>query len=327
MLPMHLCAYIDAMTHHVTAPSPGALRDLPALADFAAVARLGHMTRAAEVLGVPQSTLSRRVARLERAVGVPLLARTGRRVETTGAGRILAEAVERALRELDSGLDELAREDVGRTGVVSLAFLHTLGAEVVPRVIREFRSRFPGIGFRLAQEGHEEVVRLLRAGEVDLCLTAPLPEGSDLTAKPLQRQRLCLAVPRTHALSRVRGVALAEVADEPFVGFKHGYGMRRITDAWCHQAGFTPTLTFEGQDVATVRGLVAAGLGIALLPPATGSPPPGVVEVVVQSPPATRTIGVAWQSDRPLASPARAFRAFVLDAGPALMATPAYRER
>ena len=302
-----------------TTPEAGRLHDLPALADFAAVARLEHLTRAAEVLGVPQSTLSRRVARLERAVGVPLLARRGRRVEVTPAGRTLAEAVERALRELDRGLDDLARDNAAGTGVVSLAFLHTLGPEVVPRILREFRGQAPGVRFQLAQEGHEEVLGKLRAGEVDLCLTSPLPEEPGLTAKPLQRQRLCLAVPQAHALSRVRGVALAEVADEHFVGFKQGYGMRRISETWCHQAGFTPHLTFEGEDVATVRGLVAAGLGIALLPPSPTSPPPGVVEVVVQTPPATRTIGMAWQTDRALSPPARAFRAFMLEVGPALM--------
>jgi DNA-binding transcriptional LysR family regulator len=295
-----------------------ALRDLPALADFAAVARLEHVTRAAEVLGVPQPTLSRRIARLERALGTPLLVRHGRRVEVTRAGRTLADAVERALRELDSGLDALARDEAA--GTVTLAFLHTLGAEVVPRLLREFRDRLPGVEVQLVQEGHEGVLARLRAAEVDLGLTSPLPDEAGLQAKPLQRQRLCLAVPQGHPLSRVRGVALAEVAEEAFIGFKHGYGMRQISDALCHQAGFTPTLTFEGEDVATVRGLVAAGLGIALLPPASGTTPAGVCEVVVQTPPATRTIGLAWQSDRPLSAPARALRSFLLEAGPALMA-------
>lgn len=305
------------MTHD-PAHTPPLLRDLPGLADFATVARLEHVSRAAEVLGIPQPTLSRRLARLEAALGVPLLTRRGRRVEVTRAGRTLASAVERALGELDRGLDEIVRDHHGRLGNVSLAFLHTLGPEVVPRLLREFRALYPGISFSLVQDGHQAVLERLRSGEADLALTAPLPDEPELSASPLQTQRLCLAVPAAHPLARAPRIGLRAAEAEVFIGFKHGYGMRRISDDWCRAAGFAPRLAFEGEDVGTVRGLVAAGLGVALLP-ATGSPPPGVVEVAVDFPTATRTIGMAWLTDRPLSAAARAFREFMLEAGRGLM--------
>lgn len=316
MRPMHLRAYLDAMEHQWS----GAVHDLPALADFVVVADLQHMTRAAEVLGVPQSTLSRRVGRLEAALGVPLLVRRGRRIEVTRAGATLAATARRALADVDRAVVELAEDHDPRRGVVTLAFLHTLGPVAVPGVIREFRRTFPDVRFELVQEAHHEVLRHLRAGEVDVALTAPLPTGPDVASFALLEQRLCAVVPADHPLATRSGVALATLAEESFVGFKPGYGLRQITDEWCAAAGFAPRLTFEGDDVATVRGLVAAGLGIALLP---GSGVPGrgdVVEVDVRRPRRTRTIGVAWPTGRPLPPPARSFRDFLLERGAELLA-------
>lgn len=322
MRPMLASRYLDAMLHG-TGDDHAALRDLPALVEFAAVVRWGHLTQAAERLGVPQSTLSRRIARLEARLGFPLFIRQGRRLQPTPSARVFAAGVEHSLRELDRALDELVRDHDPSAGTVSLAFLHTLGAEVVPRLLREFRATHPQVRFQLAQDGHDEVVAKLRAGEVDLCLTSPLPEEAGLSSYALHRQRLCLAVPAGHPLGRANGIDLAVASGEAFIGFKTGYGLRRISDEWCARAGFTPILAFEGEDVATARGLVAAGLGVALLPASTGAVTPGVVEVSVEAPRAFRTIAMAWTGDHPLAPPVTAFRDFLLRRGPALVADDA----
>lgn len=302
----------------VRGPHP-ALREIPALVEFDAVARWEHVTRAAEELGVPQPTLSRRIARLEQAVGVALFTRRGRRLELTRAGRALASVVERALADLERGLARVTRSVDPDEGTVALAFLHTLGVSVVPRLLRDFRELHPGITVELTQDGHEAVLARLRSGDVDACLTSPLPEEPALTSLPLYRQPLGLVVPGDHHLSDRGDVTLAEAVDEEFVGFKPGYGLRGITEDWCRGAGFTPRLAFEGEDVATVRGLVAAGLGVALLPTST-PPAPGTVELAVTDPPATRTIGLVTHTGRDLPPPARAFHDFVTRHGPGLVA-------
>lgn len=306
---------------HERSPAGQALRDVPALVEFVAVARWEHVTRAAEELGMPQPTLSRRIARLERAVGVPLFARHGRRLELTRAGRNLAVVAERALADLERGLAEVTRSADPASGTVALAFLNTLGVALVPRILREFRGGHPAIGFQLVQDGHDAVLARLRRREVDVCLTSPLPQEPDLAALPLHQQPLRLAVPDGHPLAAGRRVALASAAHEQFVGFKPGYGMRTITEQWCHRAGFTPGLAFEGEDVATVRGLVAAGLGVALLP-ATSSPAPGTVELTVSDLPVTRTIGLITTATGELPPPARTFHAFLTHHGPRLAADP-----
>ncbi|MFF2547793.1 LysR family transcriptional regulator [Kitasatospora sp. NPDC058063] len=283
----------------------------PRLARFAAVARLEHVTRAAALLGVPQPTLSRSVARLEEELGVDLLARQGRTVQLTRAGRLLLASVERALAEVERGAAAARAEADPEAGLVAFGFLHTMGPDAVPALLRGFRAAHPRVRFQLVQDYGAAMLERLRAGELDLCLVAPLPEDPAFAARPLDEQRLHLVVPADHRLAGRRRIRLAEVAEEPFVGLEQGYGLRAITDGFCAQAGFVPRLAFEGEETETLRGLVAAGLGVALLPPAL-VPRPGVVELEVTAPRTRRAIGLAWAAGRPLAPPARTFRDFVL---------------
>jgi LysR family transcriptional activator of glutamate synthase operon len=284
----------------------------PRLRQFVAVARTEHMTHAAGEIGVPQSTLSRGIARLEAELGVPLFVRAGRTVRLTREGRTLLRHAERALAELAEGARELVGDADRVHGRVGLAFLSTLGTAVVPRLLRDFRADHPGIRFDLVQGAHALLLERLRAGAADLALTSPLPDEPGLVAEPLDEEELRLAVPADHPLAARRdGVALAEAAGEPFVGFLPGYGLRGTVDAWCRQAGFVPRTAFEGGDAETLRGLVGAGLGVALLPVAHHPPAPGVVELAVTSPRTSRTIGLVRVRDRTLTPPARALRDFV----------------
>ncbi|GAA1865175.1 LysR family transcriptional regulator [Pseudonocardia ailaonensis] len=281
----------------------------PRLRWFVAAARAEHLTRAADELGVPQPTLSRGIARLEAELGVPLFTRAGRGVRLTREGRTLLRAAERATGELAVGAAELAGE--GPAGVVTLAFLPTLGTDVVPRLIGGFRARHPRTRFELVQGAHALLVSRVREGEADLALTSPLPQEPQLATEALGEEELCLAVPAGHHLAtRTDGVRLAEAAGEPFLGFLPGYGLRTTVDSWCRDAGFTPRLAFEGGDTATMRGFVGAGLGVALLPVSHHGPPPGVVELPVTTPRTTRVIGMVWARDRALSPAARAFREF-----------------
>ncbi|GAA2130741.1 LysR family transcriptional regulator [Kitasatospora kazusensis] len=292
-------------------PQSAAARLAPQLAQFAAVARLEHVTQAAQLLGMPQPTLSRAVARLEAELGVQLLSREGRTVRLTRAGRLLLGGVERALAELERGAEAARAEADPAAGRVAFGFLHTMGTDAVPALLRDFRAEHPKVRFQLVQDYVTAMLERLRAGELDLCLVSPLPDAPDLTARVLDEQRLYLTVPADHRLAGRRRIRLAEVADEPFVAVEEGYGLRAITDGFCAEAGFAPRITFEGEEAETLRGLVAAGLGVALLPPSL-VPRPGVVDLEVSAPRTRRAIGLAWATGRPLTPPVAAFRDFVL---------------
>ena len=283
----------------------------PRLAYFAGVARNEHVTRAAQELNVPQSTLSRAMARLEQDLGVELFARRGRTLVLTTAGRTFLASVERALGEVERAAEEVRADADPATGKVAFGFLHTMGAEPVPGLLGAFRAEHPRIRFSLVQNYGEAMLEGMRAGRLDLCLTSPVPDAPDLVVRRLDEQKLRLVVPADHPLAGRRRIRLAEAAEENFVTLEPGYGPRRITDALCREAGFAPRIAFEGEEAETLRGLVAAGLGVALLPPPT-VPRPGVVELSVTAPRAVREIGVAWPADRPDTPPVAAFKKFLL---------------
>ncbi|MGW6704594.1 LysR family transcriptional regulator [Streptomyces sp. NPDC054956] len=283
----------------------------PRLAYFVAVARHEHVTRAAHELGVPQSTLSRAMVRLEQDLGVTLFARKGRTVALTTAGRTFLASAERSLAEIARAAGSVQQDADPAFGKVAFGFLHTLGSETVPGLIRAFRADHPGVRFSLVQNYGEAMLEKLRAGELDLCLTSPLPDAPDLVARRLDEQRLRLVVPDDHRLAGRKRIRLAEAAEETFVTLEAGYGLRRITDDLCAEAGFTPRVAFEGEEAETLRGLVAAGLGVALLPPPAVARP-GVVELTVTAPRAVREIGVAWLDGHPDTPPVAEFKRFLL---------------
>ncbi|HET9079295.1 MAG TPA: LysR family transcriptional regulator [Trebonia sp.] len=287
---------------------------VPRLRQFVAVAREEHLTRAAESLGVPQPTLSRSIARLEADLGVPLFTRPGRSVRLTRHGRSLLDAAERAVTTLAGTLERLASEADPSSGRVALGFLHTLGGETVPRLLKDFRARHPQVRFALVQDSAHGLLARLRDGELDLCLTAPLPQAPGVRTRGLDEQRIDLFVPAGHRLAAHRdGVPLAEAAGEDFIVMEPGYGLRAITDSLCRAAGFEPRVTFEGEEADTARGLVGAGLGVSLLPATTSSlADPAVTAVRITAPKAARTVGIAWPDDRPLTAPAAAFKDFAL---------------
>ncbi|NIH82421.1 LysR family transcriptional regulator [Amycolatopsis viridis] len=287
-----------------------AARLAPSLALLAAVRDTGNITRAAERLGVPQPTVSRRLAALSEVVGAPLTQPDGRGVRLTRAGEILAASAVRALTAVETGVRQTREEISPDSGHVVLGFLHLLGRWLVPSLLHDFRAGHPGVRFSLVQGSRQHVLDRLAGGELDLALVAPLPDDPALDSLALSEQELLLSVPEAHPLARRRRIRVAELADEPFVTLEHGYGLRQIVDDLCAAAGFEPKIAFESQESDTARGLVAAGLGVALLPHFAGAAPAGVVEVPL-SPRVSRTIGAAWRAGEHLTPAVRAFRDYV----------------
>jgi LysR family transcriptional activator of glutamate synthase operon len=282
----------------------------PKLALLRAVAEEGNLTRAAAAVGLPQPTASRWLAVLSAELGTPVVVPDGRGIRLTRAGASLAAAAGRALSELASGVRQAAGEADPERGHVVLAFLYTLGERRVPTLLRAFRRRQPHVRFTLLQGPHVELLDHVRTGRADLAFTSPLPGPGELAGVTLEEQQLVVTVPADHRLAGRAWVRMTELAGEAFVATKAGSGLREETGELAQAAGFTPTLAFEGEDVDTLRGLIAAGLGVAVLPVAEPAPPEGVVEIPLR-PSATRPIGLVWASDRPMTPAVLAFRGFV----------------
>ena len=286
----------------------------PKLALLRAVAQECNLTRAAATLGVPQPTASRWLAMLSSQLGTPVVVPDGRGIRLSRAGAYLAEAADRALSVVAAGVRQAVDEGDPEHGHVVLAFMQTLGEHLVPGLLRAFRREHPHIRFSLLQGPHEELRDHVRSGRADLAFTAPLPGPGEFAKVTLKEQQFVVTVPTEHRLAGRNWVRMADLAREPSVGMKPGYGLRRITDELAEAARFLPILAFEGDDVDTLRGLIAAGLGVAVLPEAEPTPRPGTVEIPLR-PKATRHIGLIWAADRALAPAALAFRDFVNSGG------------
>jgi DNA-binding transcriptional LysR family regulator len=283
----------------------------PRLAMLRALAQEGNVTKAAARLGVPQPTVSRWLAALGSELGAPVVVKDGRGVRLTRAGALLAAASADAMAALESGTRRVIEETDPTRGRVVLGFLHMLGRSLVPELVRAFRAHHPHIRFGLVQASRAEIMARLWSGEVDLAFFGPPPDEPSLAWAPVRRQEIKLVLPSTHRLAERTKVRILELADEDFVGLEHGFGMRQLTDDLCATAGFTPRMAFEGQESDTVRGLVAAGLGVAILPEAE-FPTPGLVEIPL-APKASRLLALAWPAHDQLAPAVRAFRDYALE--------------
>ena len=306
---------------------------LPLLPLLAELGRTQHVTAVAEVLGLPQSTVSRGIARASAIVGTELLIRDGRGVRLTPAAKTLMPHVEAALGEFQAGLDLVRHESQVVRGRIAVTFQHTFGEAMLPLLISAFRARHPQTAFELSQGARDGCLAELAAGDADVALTAPVAAPSrTIASAALYREPLRLVVHHRHRLAGRRSARLAEIRQEPFVAMGPGYGMRSLTDALFREAGFRPRIAFESQDTHTARGLVSAGLGVSILPPGGAVPGPraaadvgglGCVEITLDSPLAFREIGLAWRERRGGADaepdPVRLFRELVLGEGPALL--------
>ena len=307
---------------------------LPLLPLLAELGRTQHVTAAAELLGLPQSTVSRGIARASAIVGTELLIRNGRGVRLTPAAQALMPHIEAALGEFQAGLDLVRHESEVVRGRIAVTFQHTFGEAMLPLLISAFRARHPQIAFELSQGARDGCLAELAAGDADVALTAPVAAPSrTIGSAALYREPLRLVVHHRHRLAKRRSARLNEIRKEPFVAMGPGYGMRSLTDALFREAGFRPRIAFESQDSHTARGLVSAGLGVSILPPGGAAPGRhpsadsgdlGWVEIALDSTLAFREIGLAWRERRGGADaepdPVRLFRELVQSDGPALLA-------
>jgi LysR family transcriptional activator of glutamate synthase operon len=288
------------------------LRQLDA---FLKVAQEGNVTRAAKKLYTTQPALSRQIQKLEEELGAPLFDRSKRGMRLTAVGETFLQYVQRGFGQFDAGR-QAVRDLLGpEHGHIRMAFMPAVGADLLPEALATYRGRYPNVQFTLRQSTTLEMLRWLQAGEIELCVATALPysrEMPELTGTPLLVEELYAALPPDHRCAGVAAIDLQDLANDRFVLVRSGSGLRRVIEAACQRVGFLPQIAVEGEDLATVRGLVAAGLGVSLLPGLAlhewGRLRPAIVPL--RNGP-TWTVEVVWHIDRYLPVAARTFRDFL----------------
>lgn len=230
----------------------------------------GSFSEAASALNYTQSAVSQAIATLETEAGVPLIERDRRGVRPTTAGERLAEHAGRILTQLEAAEAELGAIAGVEGGELRLASFPTAGATLMPLAIAAFRSAHPEVTLSLVEGEPEELIPRLRDGEFDLGLIFEF-EGTGELGPGLRSARLFedpmkLALPKGHRLARKEQVALADLSDDAWVQTSEASACARHVVRVCRAAGFEPRVSFESDDYLTVQGLVAAGVGVALIP-------------------------------------------------------------
>ena len=231
----------------------------------------GSFSGAAEALDYTQSAISQAVARLEAETGAALLVRGRRGARPTAAGAALIRHAEAIFAQIDAAEAELASILGARGGPLRVASFPSAGATLMPLAIAGFRARHPEVALTLAEGEPEEIAPRLRAGEFDLALLFEFPgvrerPGLGLRTKELLIDPMHVVLPAEHPLAGKPALTLADLSDQDWVQTSASSPCARHVVRSCLAAGFEPKVTFESDDYETVQGLVAAGVGVALIP-------------------------------------------------------------
>jgi DNA-binding transcriptional LysR family regulator len=242
--------------------------DLRRLRCFVAVAEELHFGRAARRLNMSQPPLSVQIRELERELGAPLLTRTQRRVELTASGATLLGEARRLLAQAEAAIERTRRSARGELGHLTIGFVSTADYSLLPPLVRRFRARHPDIGLTLRELTGDRQLALLATGELDLGLQYGPAQAPDFAVRTVLRERLIAAVPSAHRLARQRTVAARALREDGLILFPRALapGLHDSVIGVCRRAGFTPRIVQEAVQMQTILGLVAAGLGIALVP-------------------------------------------------------------
>jgi DNA-binding transcriptional LysR family regulator len=243
--------------------------ELRQLRYFVAVAEELHFRRAAARLHITQPPLSQQIRLLEAELGCSLLTRTRRSVRLTSAGAAFLGDVRTLLEELDRAVTTAQRIGAGRQGRLRINFVGSAMLSIVPQIVQRFRLARPDVEIELRERSTVEQLRALSAGVADVGLVRPpIEEMPDLRAHVVLRERTVAAIPTSHPLAQLRRIPLRRLAVEPLVMFPRNQapGFHDLLIASLMSTGASPHVVQRAPETATIIGLVAAGIGISLVP-------------------------------------------------------------
>jgi LysR family transcriptional activator of glutamate synthase operon len=295
-------------------PDGGVKMEFRQLQYFIEVAHREHVTEAAHTLHVAQSAVSRQIANLETELGVQLFIREGRNVKLTAVGKIFLEHAKTAMSEIEKAKQKIEEFLDPERGTIRIGFTSSLAANPLPTVISAFRARYPDIGFQLKQGAYKHLIDSVIRGDIDLAFLGPVPTNEkDVRGHIFFAENIVALLPAKHPLANQQLLRLHQLQNDTFVLFPPGYILRDIVVNACAQVGYKPKVSFEGEDIDAIKGLVAAGLGVTLLPEVTltDNMPRETVKIHVSEPNVTRTVGIIIPNNRELPPSEKLFYDFL----------------
>lgn len=266
---------------------------------FVALAETKHFGKAAERCFVSQPTLSAQIKKLENYLGVQLLERQPRKVTLTETGARIVPIARRMLQESEEILSIARNEHDPLAGKLSVAMIPTIGPYLLPIVMRKLRKQLPRLKLMLYEYQTQQVLDKLRAGDIDLGLIAlPVPMDG-LEARELYQEPFTVAVPNDNELAKKANLKVDDLSGETLLLLEDGHCLRDQALEVCSRIDVRQSEDYRGTSLETLRQMVAAGMGITLLPElATRGPFGSGQGLVVKNfarPAPSRTVGAVWR--------------------------------
>lgn len=268
---------------------------------FVTLAEELHFGRAAERLHIAQPPLSQQIRQLETELGFELFHRTKRKVQLTEAGQVFFDEVQQIFKQLEQAIQIGRQTSRGEMGQLVVGFVSSAPYNILPRILRTFRSSVPEVRLELHELTTNEQFRWLRESRIDVGFVRP-PVEDTFNFETIFQESLVVALPDTHLLANNNNVSLRSLKSEPFILFPRllAPGLYDLIISLCQQAGFSPNVTQEAIQMQTIVSLVAGGLGIAIVPESLQNlQRTGVVYKIIQEPTPKTAIAIIWrQNDR-----------------------------
>ena len=240
------------------------------LRSFVALAEELHFGRAARRLHISQPPLSRQIAQLEAELGVSLFERTKRRVELTAAGRVLYERSRANLASIEHSLKEAVSVSRGEAGRLTMGLVGSAAYAILPQILSAFRANHPSVEFKFHAMTTTQQINALLGKRIDIGLVRTPLRNDGIDVHDLTEESLMVALHASHPLAAQPVISMAMLAGEPLLisPREDAVGYYDEVISLCNAAGFTPRIACEAQPFSTLIGLVAAGLGLAIIPDA-----------------------------------------------------------
>jgi LysR family hydrogen peroxide-inducible transcriptional activator len=278
--------------------------NIRALKYFVKLAELKHFSKAADACFVSQPTLSTQVRKLEEELGVTLVERAPRKVMLTPIGEDIAHRARHLLRDIEHLKSAARRSKDPTTGNLKLGIFPTLAPYLLPHVIPRIRKKYPELRLQLVEEKTEEIIRMLDQGRLDAGVLALPVDDQGLELLTLFDEHFVAAMPASHPLADKQSISLKDLEGEELLLLEEGHCLREHALAVCDLAGAHERVDFHATSMETLRQMVAANVGVTLMPMLSVKPPIQPTENIAlrkfDAPQPCRSIALVWRKSSPL---------------------------
>ncbi|MED4352814.1 LysR family transcriptional regulator [Schinkia azotoformans] len=286
--------------------------DIMQLHYFIVAAEQEHMTKASEILSLSQSALSRSITSLEGELGVPLFDRKNRKILLNRYGKAFLEDAKKIVNQVEisrENLTELVHPDIGN---IAISFVHSLGLSYIPTLLIDFQKSNPGHTLTLREDNAEVIVKDLLTNEVDFGFATQFKSFSDLVYHPIFKEKIVLITSWDHHLVNKKNIKMEDLTNEDFIHYNSDTELRKLIDTHFSDKNINLNIAYDGLEISSIIGLVAAKMGVALAPESVVRNVRHIARIPVSDFNARRTIYLIHKKEGFISKAAIYFRDFIL---------------